>query len=79
MFKPQRINIGQIHWLSSSLRFYDEGIAVVETEEDGCIALDSPVQTYPFERVAVGALKLTREEFQARFPSVPRYWQKAAA
>ena len=80
MFESQPINAHRIHWASPSLRFYeDEGVPIIETEEEGCVALDVPVRTYPFERVMVDAVELTREEFQVRFPQVPHYWQKAAA
>ena len=71
MFESKLVDINSIHWQSSSLRFYDdEGVPVIETEYNGCIALDDPVRTYPFERVMCDAVELTLEEFQAQFPQV---------
>jgi len=71
MFEPKLVDIDSIPWLSSSLRFYDdEGVPVIETEQDGCIALDDPVRTYPLERVMCDAVELTLEEFQVQFPQV---------
>ncbi len=70
MFEALLLSIHQIPELTPAWRFYDdEGVPVIETE-NGCIALDDPVRTYPLERVIGDAVELNLEEFQAQFPQV---------
>lgn len=68
MFEAILLNIHEVPELTPTWRFYDdEGVPVIETE-NGCIALDDPVRTYPLERVISDAVELNFEEFQAQFP-----------